>query len=168
MNVQAVSLITSGLYLIAAATWFAGYRRGASFKSVVIGTFILLLAGLDRASWTSFEIADQVRQVAQEQGWYHRRRFFQIPVTIFLAMLAVSQLLYAMVPYRKEMGSGVSLKFASLVTLLAFYFIRVLSNHTVDYWFFKTIAGIQIHWMIEWSLLMAIIYFSRRECSTPR
>jgi hypothetical protein len=163
MNAQAAVLFTIGLYLVATGVWCTSDRRGTSFRNAAIGAIALLVAGIDRATWTSFKIVEQIRQLAQEQGWYHKRQLLQKPLTVLFAVLAVSVFVYAIVQQKKENGPRVSLKVASLITLLAFCCIRTVSQHTVDYWLVSTIAGFRIHWLIEWSLLCATIYFCRRE-----
>lgn len=165
MSSSAAQLLTFALYAMAAVLWALplffssppGVSHARSRRWMVAGLAVLVLLGLDRLFWFHHLVADQIRDMAHEQGWYHRRRKLQAILLAFTVVLLAGIWLFRSRLMRKVSAGSTSMPGLALMTLLAFCFVRAMSNHYVDRVFVHEIAGLRVHWLIEWVLLSTLM-----------
>jgi len=166
MLLLTAKFITVTLYIAATVAWISGCWTGTSKKTSLVGASILGLIAMDRAVELTKGFANVVRSLAHDQGWYDDRRWLQVPIAFLIAAFATVFVWHSVYKARKRLVNRVTLRTASLVAFSAFYFIRILSNHTIDDWFTTKIMGLRVHWMIEWAFLAAIIYFATKQTTS--
>jgi hypothetical protein len=179
MSPDTAQLVTVALYVIAILGWAVGCIAFARIRVnktghaphetslsrvsersqvwLYVGLAVLVILAIDRYFWLNHYLADQIREIAHQQGWYHRRRKLQ---AILLAVSTI--LLVAIGIFRKRIVQRAPLPTSwssvMLWAVLTLCVVRAMSNHYVDRVFMHSTAGLRVHWMIEWSLLLGLIF----------
>jgi hypothetical protein len=163
MSADRALILTVAFYLLTAFVWVRSGAKGAWGRQSILGGAALLLATADRYFALSHSVADLMRQLAQEQGWYESRRWLQtLAALLILSGVAAIGLIQWQSIFSKRASVRVSARMVCLLTLLSFCALRALSNHFIDAWLTTTLGGLRVNWIIEWLLLGAIIVCSYR------
>jgi hypothetical protein len=190
LSLDTAQLITVALYVVTILSWavvhiapsrtvaigtekepqedFGGQSRGRSLTWPLIGLALLVILAADRYFWFSHVVADQIRELAHQQGWYHRRRKLQAFVLACTATGLVASVLLWRRFARSQTSSTLSMSCVLLGLLLVFCFVRAMSNHYVDRVLVYPVLGLRLHWLVEWSLLITLLFSLGRELRLAR
>lgn len=153
--------LTVALYVAAVMGWVAAGRRSGSRNGTVIGVALLALAGIDRLLWYSQSITSMLREGAWSAGWYIHRRWFQTVCAIAIAV-GISIIWAAACRWHSLAGMNRKLRADTglLCGIVGFCGVRALSHHHIDKWLVFEIAGLRVHWILEWTLLALLLTVS--------
>jgi len=166
MSTDHALILTVAIYLLTTLVWVRNGAKGAWGRQSILGGAALLLATADRYFALSHSVADLMRRLAQEQGWYEARRWLQtVAALLILSGVAALGLIQLQSIFSKHASLRVSARMMCLLALLSFCALRALSNHFVDAWLTTSFGGLRVNWIIEWLLLGLIIVCSYRASS---
>ena len=139
------------LAYVAAATLclLAGLRRAGRERAFWIVLCVIMYAlavnkQLDLQS--AFTAAG--RCLAKAQGWYDRRKVFQLEFILAIAVAAIAMTAFLFWWMRGYLGRS-WLALLGTGALLAFIFIRAAGFHHVDHLINVRIVGIRMNWVLE-------------------
>jgi hypothetical protein len=175
-------LIVAAYAATAFACWYAGGRarsrevdddddsEWATFWYVI--AVALALVGLVRLFGIADDFSSFMHRKAQDEGWYLRRREFQVPVVIAVVVLWIVAIPFAWRAVR-DRSRRVQLAAVVAVSLLCFSVIRVISLHQVDHLVYReSVFGVRVATWLELGALAALcalacIERARRPVATP-
>lgn len=131
----------------------SGYSRQAGLWFGLACMLTLLGINKQLDLQTAFTLA--VKSIAQAQGWYEERQFFQV---LFIGALAILGIVM-IVMLRLLIGNNLRqtmLALAGTVFLTCFVLIRGASFHHVDQMIGLEIGGLRLNWVLELGGILCI------------